>query len=306
MTTIKKGLKFNEIPDITEPTIRTGQEKFDKLCSSNIGQVLGTITLLTGTSGAGKTTLMINLMEWHKDVDSSLYIREMRAHRIKNQTRGVLSNPRALVSDQSTIPTFDEYMTYLDEIKPTIVIVDSMQCIATEDFPNMPLESACDYIRIKLTKWAEDNNAVVFLIGHNTKEGEFAGKNTHMQMVHAHLVMDYDRNTKIRKMYFGHKNRDGAVGVDLYYEIQDGKIIFFTEEEYAHKLNPDAVKVPFMKALTTLFKVYETAGNKNPEFARELASLKKMTKARNKNADVIIASEMVIYLNNLINKHGLS
>lgn len=305
MITLKKGLKFNEIPDIEEPTILTGMSKFDQLCSRDGGQVLGTITLLTGTSGAGKTTLMVNLMEWYQNYRSSMYLREMRAHRIKHQTRGVLSNDKALISDQSTIPTFDEYMTYLDETKPVVVIVDSMQCIAKEDFSKMPFEDACDYIRTKLTAWAQNNNAVVFLIGHNTKEGEFAGKNTHMQMVDAHLVMEYDQKTKIRTMYFGHKNRSGAIGVKLYYEIQDGKIVFFTEEEYCDKLNPDTVRVPFVKAVSNLIKVYESIGKDNHAFMLELASLKKVAKNRSGQSEVLFVSEMVIYLNNLILKHGI-
>lgn len=305
MITTKKGLKFNEIPDIVDPTIKTGQEKFDIFCSRDIGQVLGTITLVTGTSGAGKTTLMINLMQWYQNYSTSMYLREMKAHRIKNQTRGVLNNLNALISDQSTLPTFDDYMAYLDEIKPTVVFVDSLQCIANEDFPNMPSESACDYIRIKLTKWAQDNNAVVFLIGHNTKDDKFAGKNEHMQMVDAHLVMERDRKTKLRSMYWGEKNRNGGPDTPLYYEIHDGKIIFFTEEEYYEKLNPTATQVPFMDAVAKLLKLYESAGSKNTNFATELKESKKLVKQKTGDASVLVASEMIIVLNNLINKYNV-
>ncbi len=305
MTITKKGLNFNEIPDIVDPTIQTGQEKFDNFCSGDFGQVLGTIYFLTGNSGAGKTTLMINLMQWYQDYTTSMYLREMRASRIIKQTRGVLNNPKALISDKTTISTFNEYMDYLNEIKPTVVMVDSMQCIANEDYQNISFESACDDVRIRLTKWAQENNAIVFLIGHNTKEGEFAGKNTHMQMVDAHLVMEYDEKTQVRKMYFGKKNRNGKVGVPLFYEIHDGKIVFFTEEEYYEKLNPNVTKVPFVDAVTKLLKLYESAGNKNPEFASELSAIKKNLKIKNGNVPILVASDMIIVLNNLINKYNV-
>jgi len=106
-------------------------------------------------------------------------------------------------------------------------------------------------------------------------------------------------------MYFGKKNRNGLKGIPLYYEIHDGKIIFFTEEEYYVKLNPNATQVPFVDAITKLLKLYEASGSKNLDFVNELKEVKKLVKQKTNNAPILVASEMVIYLNNLINKYNV-
>jgi hypothetical protein len=82
-----------------------------------------------------------------------------------------------------------------------------------------------------LTSYIKKRKGVLFIIGHNTKAGEFAGANENMQMVDAHMVLEYDKKTGIRKIYWGQKNRKGPMGT-LYYEIKDGKILYFLPEEY--------------------------------------------------------------------------
>jgi hypothetical protein len=99
----------------------------------------------------------------------------------------------------------------------------------------MTKDDAVENIRQKLTTYIKKREGVLFIIGHNTKEGEFAGKNTNMQMVDAHMVLEYDKKTGIRKMYWGQKNRKGPMKT-MYYEIHNGEIIYFNPEEYENKI----------------------------------------------------------------------
>jgi predicted ATP-dependent serine protease len=82
-----KSKSFGDIKVVNEKTIMTGNQMFDKWFSKDGGIVPGSIIFVTGTSGAGKTTLMINLMNWLKNNKSSFYSREMSISSLKQQVK---------------------------------------------------------------------------------------------------------------------------------------------------------------------------------------------------------------------------
>ncbi len=224
-----KSRTFNQIETEVNNSIFTGNKLFDEWFSKDGGIVKGTLVLVTGTSGAGKTTLMINLMNWLKDYKSSFYSKEMTIKSIKHQVGGYhFNNPNAFFTDENDCPTLTQYIEELDKLKPDFVIVDSLQSVALD--LDLSEDKASTKVREILTKWCKDNNATLFLIGHNTKDGEFAGKNTNMQMVDAHMVMEFDPKLNIRKMYWGKKNRKGPMG-ELFYTINNGSIEFYKNTE---------------------------------------------------------------------------
>lgn len=222
-----KSKSFGSIEIVNETPIKTGNQLFDQWFSRDGGIVPGSIIFVTGNSGAGKTTLMLNLMNWLKEYKSSLYSREMSLSSVKQQVAGLdFQNPNATFAEEATCPHIDDYLEELDVTKPSFVIVDSLQAIAEQDFPEMGVEKASILVRNKIEKWCKANNATLFLIGHNTKDNEFAGKNTNMQMVDAHMVLEYDKKTDLRRIYWGKKNRKGPMG-ELNYRIENGNIIFY-------------------------------------------------------------------------------
>ena len=79
METSIKSLNFNQIKVSNAPTLKTGNEKFDEWFSKKGGMVLRSAVYVSGTSGAGKTTLMVNMMNWLKDVTTCMYEREVEA-----------------------------------------------------------------------------------------------------------------------------------------------------------------------------------------------------------------------------------
>lgn len=150
---------------------------------------------------------------------------------IKHQVSGLeFDNPNATFADYNDCPTVEEYIKELDTVKPSFVIVDSLQAIAEQDYPDMGVDKASVIVRNTIEKWCKANNATLFLIGHNTKDNEFAGKNTNMQMVDAHMVLEYDQKTDIRRIYWGKKNRKGPMG-ELNYRIEGGNIVFYKNTE---------------------------------------------------------------------------
>jgi predicted ATP-dependent serine protease len=226
-----KSKNYSEVEVLEEPSILTGDERFDNFFSKNGGMVLKSVILLTGSSGAGKTTMAVNLQKTLNSYRTSLYSREMSASSVKEQTIKLkIDHKNAFICDHSTCLTFNDYMNELDVIKPKIVVVDSLQVIAREDFANMSEEDAAYSIIGTLRRWAEENTAVIIIIGHVTKDNEFRGANTIMQMVDAHLEMIHHKNGDYRTIAWGQKNRKGPLA-KLCYSIDDGGIRFFPEEE---------------------------------------------------------------------------
>jgi len=301
METLTKSLNFSKIQINEEPALRTGNEKFDKWFSKKSGMVLRSAVYVSGTSGAGKTTLMINLMNWLKDVTTCIYEREVEAQDIKEQTSDVeFSHNNAYACDIKTHPHFNDFLKELDVIKPKVLIVDSIQAIAMEDFTNMTEEAACNYISQVLRQWVRDNNAVLFVIGHNTKEGEFAGRNTIMQFMDAHIDMVFDKKANTRTMSWGKKNRKGPMGT-LYYTFEEKGIELYTIEEWEARTQERNFRESFIKFVTN----YVGASNVKTEAGEKLVSeYNKALKAINKSNDGDkICSDILSLMMNLSDKH---
>jgi len=263
METMTKSKKLQDVKVLDVPTLKTGNAKFDTWFSRKGGMVLRSAIYLSGTSGAGKTTLMINLMNWLSEVPTCLYEREVESQDICEQTSNVIENIKhtnAHICDEQSHPHFSDFLAELDVLKPKVVIVDSVQAIAMYDFSDISEEDACNYIVKTLRKWVADNEAVLFLIGHNTKEGEFAGRNTIIQMMDAHIDMVYDKKLNTRTMSWGKKNRKGPMG-SLYYTFEDAGIVLYTPEEWDALNNTMDFKENFAKFIHTYVTARKTKNN---------------------------------------------
>jgi len=215
----------------SDVAILTGNDLLDAWWSFKGGIIAGTSIFLTGTSGAGKTTLSVFLAKILENYKTLIYSREMPRSAVKQQTERLnLNHDNLFLADLDTCSHFNEFLKELEETKPKFVVIDSLQVVAREDFADMNEENAQYHIIQVLRQWIKDNNAVLFIIGHNKKDGEFRGANTIMQMFDAHLEMVHDKKSDIRTMSWGHKNRKGPIGT-LYYKFTSNSIIFFKEIE---------------------------------------------------------------------------
>lgn len=301
-TTIKSQT-INEIVITKEPAIKTGNDKFDSWFSKVGGIVLRSFILLTGGSGSGKTTMMINLMKWLSNLKTSMYSREMRKDDVKEQTINVkFGHNNAYLADVKTHPHFDDYMKELEVLKPKVVIIDSLQVIANEDFPDMGEEKACEHIVNELRTWVADNDAVLILIGHVTKEGEYKGVTTIKHLVDAHMELVFDKKTGNRNISWS-KNRKGEVGKLLYYSFGEAGIELFTKEEWEATKgdrNFSSYIVGCTNAyITTLNKKHANFEIFSKEYESGLKSLLKVCTGIELNVAVI---KMV---SELSKKHGL-
>lgn len=174
------------------------------------GIVPGSVVLLGGDPGIGKSTLLIQLVAALSDRFSSLYITGeesleqlgMRARRLELSLEGI----RCL-----TETSIEQILGHANSEKPRLMIIDSIQTVYTEELGSAPgsvaqiRESAAALVR-----WAKENRCCVILVGHVTKEGTLAGPRVLEHMVDAVLYFESDGGSRFRVIR-AIKNRFGAV-----------------------------------------------------------------------------------------------
>ena len=296
--------KFKEVKTRTEPSVMTGNGTIDKWWSKNGGIVIGSSIFLTGTSGAGKTTLSVFLMKILNEHRTALWSREMARDAVKEQTiRMNVDHDNAFIADDDTCPTFEQFIEALEHLKPKFVIVDSLQVVAKgAEFSEDGESDAQFEIIQKLRKWIKDNDAVLFMIGHNKKDGEFRGDNTIMKMFDAHIEMIHHKKGDYRTMAWGQKNRKGPMGM-LYYEFVDTEIAmkFYTEDEWEIAKKQLSIISMINRTIESYLKAYYN--NKNykkfkVEFIKEYKSI-----CKNNNSDVDILSKVIPVISELSKKY---
>jgi DNA repair protein RadA/Sms len=211
----KKG-RYQEKRELTKPVkllditgrdfnyIKTGIGELDRVLGGGI--VPGSLLLLAGDPGIGKSTLLLTLADKIKNVfyvsgEESVEQIKMRADRlkIKNADLELLAE-----TDVSYI------CSLITEQKPELVIIDSIQTMFTAEFPSTP--GSIVQVRecaLKLQIVAKSLHIPIMLVGHATKDGTVAGPRTLEHLVDAVFYLEGDkfRGTRILR---GIKNRFGA------------------------------------------------------------------------------------------------
>lgn len=181
------------------------------------GVVRGSVTLIGGEPGIGKSTLMLqvalsmNIKVLYVSGEESASQIKMRADRI-----GIQNEECFIVNDNS----LDILFNHFKEVEPNIVIIDSIQTLVS------PLieASAGSVSQIRectsqLIKYAKESGVPVFIIGHITKDGNIAGPKVLEHMVDTVLQFEGDRNHLFR-LVRSIKNRFGSTNELGIYEMQ--------------------------------------------------------------------------------------
>lgn len=310
METAIKSKNYSQIQTSqAEPTVKIGNENFDTFFSAPGGLVLPSVILMTGSSGAGKTTLAKHIQKQLEGHKSSIYLRESPESQVNTQTIGIkIEHGNDYVCDEVSCPTFDDYVNELNILKPAVVFVDSLQVIAKEDFSNMNEDDAIYHIIKVMRKWAHENSAVVFLIGHVNKDDGFQGKNTLMQMVDGHLELIYNKKENHRTLSWGQKNRKGDATKMLYYEfVVESNLVtgfeFLTQKEF--ELKDKKVKFDDY-LLKTVVEFANSVNKKSPSYASfkvEYAERIKQIDTKKSKMEIVIAIAQIV--NELTIKHEL-
>lgn len=281
--------------------IKTGNRRFDDFVSLWGGLIRGTSMFLTGTSGAGKTTLSVFLQSMLSHVKTVLYSREMSANSVQRQCNKYnVHHGNAFIADGESCPTFKGFLAMLERERPDVVIMDSLQEIAKDFSEEMGVEKAIKHIVDKMREYADKHDAVVIFIGQMNKDGTFNGPQSILQLADAHMEMTFYPKRRERVISWGGKNRNTKDPSEImYYTLGDGVVTFYSEAEWQiekHKLT----FAQFM--LDAGFKYLEAMKNRDG-YSDVRKKLKTVEKALN---DAAISDEeflirMTQEINNLIN-----
>lgn len=204
-----EALRLSDIPEETTARASTGIGELDRVLGG--GVVEGSLMLVGGDPGIGKSTLLLQASEYlARGGARVLYISgEESARQIKMRARrlGVASEGLLILSENA----MDAAERRWEEIAPDYMIVDSIQTMYRPDMASAP--GSVSQVRectSLLMRMAKTTGCAVFLVGHVTKEGAIAGPRVLEHMVDVVLYFEGDRQHEYRILR-AVKNRFGSV-----------------------------------------------------------------------------------------------
>ncbi len=239
-------INLSKIEKADYKRLDTGFEEFNRVLGG--GVVAGSLILVSGDPGIGKSTLLTQLA---LNIDKVLYVAgEESAQQIKIRVDRIKPNSNLAVLNEINV---DAIMMQIDTFKPSLVIVDSIQTLETEDLESVA--GSVGQVREsahRLQRLAKSIHVPIFLVGHVTKEGNLAGPKTLEHVVDVVLSLEGDSNSMFRILR-STKNRFGPADEVGIFEMADKGMIevknpskLFLEEKVKA---PGSVVVPILTGL---------------------------------------------------------
>ncbi len=212
--TVNTPIPLHSAPDGDEERLFTKIGELDRVLGG--GVVPGSVVLLGGDPGIGKSTLILHMLAAIAEHDRNvLYVSgEESARQIKMRAKRLDAiHPQEYLATESSV---EEIIRMTEEMSPSLLAVDSIQTLTCDEYPSAPgsvtqvRESAS-----RLLAMAKKENIPVVLVGHVTKDGAIAGPKVLEHMVDTVLYFEGDRNHAFRilrtvKNRFGSTNEIGV------------------------------------------------------------------------------------------------
>ncbi|KQR69659.1 DNA repair protein RadA [Pedobacter sp. Leaf176] len=214
---LSKPSKVVEIESSPERRMPTGDKELDRVLGG--GLVEGSLILIGGEPGIGKSTLMLQLALNLKGKKLLYVSGEESEQQIKMRAERITESPSAdcyILTETSTQNIFKQ----IEILEPEIVVIDSIQTLHSAHIESTP--GSVSQVRectAELLRFAKETGTPVFLIGHITKDGAIAGPKILEHMVDTVLQFEGDRH-HVYRILRSIKNRFGAAAELGIYEMQ--------------------------------------------------------------------------------------
>ncbi len=200
----------------------TGIDELDRVLGG--GVVPGSVTLLAGDPGVGKSTLLLKVAhQWAASGRRALYVsgEESRGQIRMRADRTGCSHDELYLAAESDLHVV---LGHIDAVQPTLVVVDSVQTMASSETDGVAGGvTQVRAVTTALTAAAKTTGVPLVLVGHVTKDGAIAGPRSLEHLVDVVLHFEGDRNSLLR-MVRGVKNRFGAADEVGCFLLQDSGI----------------------------------------------------------------------------------
>ena len=221
---------LSEISLQETPSFTSGFKELDRVLGGGI--VPGSAILIGGHPGAGKSTLLLQVMCGLAKNMTALYVTgeeslqqvAMRANRLNLPT-----DKLNMLSETSV----EQICNLADQLKPQIIVVDSIQVMHLSDIQSSPGSVAqvreCASF---LTRYAKTRQVAIIMVGHVTKDGTLAGPKVLEHAIDCSLLLEGEADSRFRTLR-SHKNRFGAVN--------ELGVFGMTEQGLREVKNPSAI-----------------------------------------------------------------
>ena len=215
-TTVQKPVLITDVETTVESRIDTNNNELNRVLGG--GLVNGSLVLIGGEPGIGKSTLVLQVVLNLKD-KRTLYVSgeesvnqlKLRAERLK------FKNPDCYIVSETSL---EQVFVHVQNVKPDLVIIDSIQTITTENIESSP--GSVSQVRectAALLKFCKTSAIPVLLIGHINKEGSIAGPKVLEHIVDTVLQFEGDQHYMYRILR-PIKNRFGSTSELGIFEMQ--------------------------------------------------------------------------------------
>jgi len=213
-----KPISINEVSVDIEERYMTGMKEFDRVLGG--GMVKGSLVLVGGDPGIGKSTLILQICNSIIMDSNILYFSgEESVRQIKIRAdRLLVKNQKLLMVSETNFNTIENVIL---SQKPGLVIIDSIQTMFDDEVSSAPGSvSQVREVTGRLMRIAKDNGISIIIVGHVTKEGAIAGPRVLEHMVDTVLYFEGERHLSYRVLR-AQKNRFGSTNEIGIFEMRD-------------------------------------------------------------------------------------
>jgi DNA repair protein RadA/Sms len=214
--------KLTQVDTDAEIRFSTGMGELDRVLGG--GAVAGSLVLVGGAPGIGKSTLLLQICDSLCAGRSVLYVSGEESERqlkLRAQRLGVSPDQLYILSETR----LSDVLAAVEEIKPDILIVDSIQTLYNEENDSSPGSiSQVKDCTMSMMQLSKAEGLTVFVVGHINKDGNIAGPKVLEHMVDCVLYFEGDQNSSYRLLRAA-KNRFGSTNEIGVFEMMDKGLV---------------------------------------------------------------------------------